>query len=106
MMKQGRPRRPLTAQSLGALNVLATTVATEMRLNDFELLMSQRGFNAQLTHRAIVRLERVGWVSRAGGMLHISPAGRLAITEGIGVPPPLRAKRRTRSRMPPGLFSS
>lgn len=49
--------------------------------------MGERGVDSVSTRRAVTVLVRAGWITTSDqGALRVSEAGRLAATQGIGVP--------------------
>lgn len=96
-------KRPLPQAAAIALDVIADIGAREIRLNDFELRMHQRGCSSRAVSDALKAFERRGWHTVSGGMLCVTDAALEAALNGTGIhhPKPNRPRRR---RMMPNLF--
>ena len=105
MAEHPRGKRPLTPSAAAALELIAAAGMRRFAMPDFELRMSQRGYNAQEWRSAVTSLLRRQWVTADGSTLFVTDAGWLAATSGEGVPVVRKRDRsRVRSRMPAGLF--
>lgn len=96
-------KRPLPQAAAIALDVIADVGAREIRLNDFELRMHQRGCGSRAVSDALKAFERRGWHTVTGGMLCITEAAFDAARNSTDVHTrkPNRVKRR---RVTPNLF--
>jgi hypothetical protein len=100
------PIRSLSAQCRVALEVIASMSTREVPLSELELRMEQRGCDALAVAQALAALERRGWGSRIGGRLDVTDAGYAAAMEAMKPRTAKKASsRKTRSRLPRGLFS-
>jgi hypothetical protein len=77
-----------------------------VRVNDFQLAMSQRGLRRDDCHSALASLARRKWLTLEASMLVLTDAGWLAVTtgEGVRVISSRRVGRSGTRRMPIGLF--
>jgi hypothetical protein len=96
-------KRSLPQAAAIALDVIADIGSRDIRLNDFELRMHQRGCGSRAVSDALRAFERRGWHTMAGGMLCVSEAAFDAACNGTGLQArqPNRPKRR---RLMPNLF--
>jgi hypothetical protein len=96
-------KRPLPQSAAIALDVIADIGSREIRVNDFELRMHQRGCGSRAVSDALKAFERRGWHTVTGGMLSISEVAFDLARNGtvLHIPKPNRVKRR---RMMPNLF--
>lgn len=93
------PKRSLPQAAATALDIIRATGGREIRANDFQLLMHQRGFDSRAVIDALNALERRGWLLRKTGTIEVSQAAleAKAIVRK-------KAAQKTRSRMPRDIF--
>jgi hypothetical protein len=96
-------KRPLPHAAAVALDVIADVGARQIRLNDFELRMHQRGCDSRAVSEALRAFERRGWKEIAGGMICFSEAAYEAACNGTDKTA-RKAHRLKRRRAVPNLF--
>jgi hypothetical protein len=92
------PLRPLTHAATSALEVIATHGAREMRRNDFELYMQQRGYQTRQALDALKVFERRGWLESCDSTLRITEQAYAIAVGGEARPAPAAAKPRRPNR--------
>ncbi len=96
-------RRALPQAATIALDVIADIGLRDIRLNDFELRMHQRGCGSRAVCDALKAFERRGWYKLSSGMLRISEDAFEAARDGTGLPT-RKSSRPKRRRVVPNLF--
>ena len=96
-------KRPLPHAAAVALDVIADLGERQIRVNDFELRMHQRGCDSRAVSEALRAFERRGWKEIAGGVISFSEAALEAARNGSGqlIRKPHRLRKR---RAVPNLF--
>lgn len=102
-------RRALPPYVFDALTIIGEIGRDRLSVQDFRTHMDAKGWSRVDTSKALVALERRGWVILEGGVLHVSDAGHDAAS-GQGAKRAERPKltkkpaRSKKTRMPAGLF--
>jgi hypothetical protein len=79
--------RRLATSAVTALGIIAECRGERIPRASFDFLMGEQGVNAVSTRSTVTVLVRAGWVTTSDqGALLVTEAGRLAATQGIGVP--------------------
>jgi hypothetical protein len=92
------PRQPLSHATAAALEIIAVHGAREMRRNDFELYMHQRGYQTRQAQDALKAFERRGWLESCDSMLRITVDAYAVAVGGEARTAPASAKPRRTNR--------
>lgn len=104
-----KSKRPPPSYVRDALAVVAESDTAHMSLQHFRMHMDRRGWSADETSRAVMSIERRGWIAVGGGSFRITASGQAAVSTGEGVVAPKKSVSRMKhrvkqTRMPGGLF--
>jgi hypothetical protein len=92
------PERPLSHAAATALDIIATHGAREMRRNDFELYMQQRGYQTRHALDALKVFERRGWLESCDSTLRITEEAYAVAVGGESRRAPAAARPRRLNR--------